>query len=100
MKLADLRKLSIRKQLRIRFRIQNGMECVINEHGVAQVPAWRGIADFNLEDELAAAPEFLVEPAKAPDAKGRVMPRPVTREELAAQVTASPAGAAAEHDED
>ena len=52
MKLADLRKLSIKKQLRIRFRLKNGMECVINEHGVAQVPALQAPPEFNLEEEL------------------------------------------------
>ena len=54
MKLADLRKLSIRKQLKIRFRLPNGMECVVTEQGLAQVPALRRVPDFNLEQELAA----------------------------------------------
>ena len=31
MTLADLRKLSIRKQYRIHFRLRNAMECVISE---------------------------------------------------------------------
>ena len=100
MKLADLRKLSIRKQLRIRFRLQNGMECVVNEHGVAQVPAWRGVADFNLEQELAGARQFVLESAGAADAKGGQQPRSMGREELAALAAASPAGASAEHDEE
>ncbi len=46
MKLADLRKLSIKKQVRIRFRFRNGMECVINEHGIAQVPALNSDSGF------------------------------------------------------
>ena len=61
MKLADLRRLSIRKQLRIHFRLRNGMECVISEHGIAQVPALKGVPDFNLEEELTAAGEFLLD---------------------------------------
>ena len=36
MKLGDLRKLSIKQQLKIHFRLRNGMECIVNE-GVAQV---------------------------------------------------------------
>ena len=55
MKLVDLRKLAIRKQHKIRFRLTNGMECVIDEDGVARVPASNAVPDFNLEQELAAA---------------------------------------------
>ena len=52
MKLLDLRKLAVRQQFRIRFQVSNGLDCVVNQHGVAQVPALRGIPDFNLEKEL------------------------------------------------
>ena len=55
MKLADLRKLAIRRQFRIRFPLRNGMECVVNQRGVARVPALNGIPDFNLEEELSSA---------------------------------------------
>ena len=48
MKLVDLRKVAVRQQLRIRFQISNGLECVVDQHGVAHVPALRGIPDFNL----------------------------------------------------
>ena len=61
MKLADLRKLAIRKQIRIRFPLKNGMECVINERGVAQVPALKAPPEFNLEEELATAETFVTE---------------------------------------
>jgi hypothetical protein len=105
MKLGELRKLSIRKQFKIHFRLRNGMECVISEHGIAQVPALKGIPDFNLEEELAAAGEFLLEPAAVPDKKGDKknppIPRSVTRAELAGMTSASPsAGTAPEHDEE
>jgi hypothetical protein len=99
MKLADLRKLSIRKQLRIRFRLQNGMECVVTEHGIAQVPELKGIPDFNLEQELVSAGSFLLEPVVTGgkgDKKDSPKARSVGREELA-QMTAS--GPAAQHDE-
>jgi hypothetical protein len=105
MKLAELRKLSIRKQLKIHFRLRNGMECIVSEHGIAQVPALKGIPDFNLEEELAAAGEFLLEPAATPDKKSArkspPIPRSVTRAELAGISAASPsAGTAPEHDEE
>ena len=101
MKLADLRRFSIRKQFHVHFRLQNGMECVVNDCGVAQVPALKGPADFNLELELAAAREFLLEPSGVPDKKNPVRPRSVTREELDAMLHQAPAaGAAPEHEED
>jgi hypothetical protein len=104
MKLAEVRKLSIRQQLKIHFRLRNGMDCVISEHGIAQVPALQGIPDFNLEEELAAASEFLLEPAAIPDKKSDKKnppkPRSVTRAELAGITSASPSAGAAEHDEE
>jgi hypothetical protein len=94
-KLADLRRLAVKKQLKIHFRLRNGMECLINDDGVAQVPALRAIPDFSLEDELAAATEFLVEPA-AP-----ATPKKVGRDEMKAMASASPAAAPApDHDDE
>jgi len=99
MKLADLRKLSIRKNLKIRFQISNGMECVITEHGVAQVPALSRAPDFNLEQELVSIPGFLLEPA-VQDPKRPVAALRVTREELAAMVAPAASSAAADHEEE
>jgi hypothetical protein len=95
MTLGDLRKLSIKQQIKIHFRLQNGMECIVNEHGVAQVPGLRGIPGFNLEEELAQAPEFLLEPrAPAPS-------RPIRRDELSAMAAASPSAAPVpDHDDE
>lgn len=109
MKLAELRKLSIRKQFKIHFRLQNGMECIISEHGIAQVPALKGVPDFNLEDELATATAFLVEPAVVPDKKtdkktdkkNITLPRSVTREEMIGMTSAAPASSSGpEHDDE
>ena len=93
MKLADLRRLTIRKQLKIHFRLRNGMECIVNEHGVAQAPELKSVPDFNFEEELAAASEFLVEPAAPGQAKR------LSRAEMSAMAADSPA-AAAVHDHD
>ena len=99
MKLVDLRKIAVRQQFRIRFQISNGLECVIDRHGVAQVPALHGIPDFNLEKELAAASLFVLEPASA-DPKHAVAARSLTREELAAMADSSPVAAHTEHEEE
>ena len=97
MKLADLRKLSIRQNVKIRFQLSNGLECVITEHGVAHVPALRRAPDFNLEQELIS--EFVLDSAVR-DQKRPVAPRRIGREELA--MMAAPAGPAAglEHEEE
>ena len=99
MKLSDLRKVTVKKSLRIRFALSNGMECVLNEHGVAQVPALRAVPAFNLEDELAAAQQFLVEPVGVTEKdKNKLKSRSYTRDEMAALATGG-AGAEAAHDE-
>jgi hypothetical protein len=97
MTLADLKKLSIKQQYRIRFVLPNGMECVITQHGIAQVPALKGVPDFNLEQDLASVGEFLLEPAVASDKKNAPKSRTVLREELAAMANA---GGAVAHSHD
>jgi hypothetical protein len=99
MKLADLRKLSIRQNLKIRFQLPNGLECVITERGVAQVSALRRPPDFNLEQELVSISEFVLDPA-AQDQKRPVAPRRIGREELAAMAAPAASAAGAEHEEE
>jgi hypothetical protein len=100
MKLTDLKKLAVRKHYRIHFKIRNGSECVINEDGVATIPGFRGVADFNLEDELEGASEFLLEPALVAQ-KNPPRPQRLKRDELVAMTGEAPAPvAAADHDDD
>lgn len=98
MTLADLRKLSIKKNLRIRFVLPNGMECVVTQHGIAQLPALKSTPDFNVEQELVSVREFLLEPAVIQDKKTAAKSRSVSREELDSMTNASAAAVAA-HDE-
>ena len=102
MKLADLRKLSIRQNLKIRFRLSNGLECVISEHGIAQVPELRRAPDFNLERELVSIGEFVLEPvaSSASDKKRPETSRRLARAEVDQLVAAPAAGSnAAAEDE-
>ncbi len=93
MTLADLRRVSVKSNLRIRFPLSNGMECVLNEHGIAQVPALRAVPEFNLERELAEATEFVVEEATSEDKeKAKAKPRRYNREEMSALAKAGPGG--------
>jgi hypothetical protein len=100
-KLVDLRKLAIKKQQKIRFHLRNGMDCVMNERGVALVPGLSVVADFNLEQELESAATFVLEPLDS-NQKNAPKPRMLTREELASMIAAVPAAAQhhAEHDDE
>jgi hypothetical protein len=99
--LSDLRKVSIKKNLRIRFSLSNGMECVVSEHGVAHVPALHTAPAFNLEEEAAQAREFLVEPTASTEKHKARKSRRYGREEMAALVAAAPGAKAGpdEHEE-
>jgi hypothetical protein len=101
MTLVDARKLAIRKQSKIRFALRNGMECIISEDGIARVPALKSVPDFNLEQEFAAATDFVVEAAVPAGMKNAPKPKPVSmgRAELTAMALSSPGGAVAVHDE-
>ena len=99
MKLIDLRRVTVKKRLRIRFALSNGMECLVTEHGVAQVPALRAVPAFNLEEELVAVQQFLIEPAADGEKdRAKTKPRTYSRDEMAA-LMASGAGADTRHDE-
>jgi hypothetical protein len=98
MKLAELRKLAIRKQIRIRFPLKNGMECVITESGVAQIPALQAPPEFNLEEELSGAATFVLEPVTVVGARSAPKPSTIGRDELAG-MTGESASAAQAHDE-
>lgn len=100
MKLADLRKLSIKKQVRIHFRLQNGLECIVTEHGIAQVPDLHGVPDFNLEQELVAAQQFLLEPASAAETRNPPKTRSIDREELSKMTASGPLPAGHDDHED
>lgn len=100
MKLGDLRKMTIRQQTRIHFPLANGMECIVNEHGVAQVPALKGIPDFNLEQELTSVQTFQLETLST-DPKVPAKTRTLRREELAVLAGGSPtAEAHDDHDDE
>lgn len=60
MKLADLKKFSARKRAHVSFTLPNGMECVIDPHGIARVPQLNKVPDFNLDQCASAAESFSV----------------------------------------
>jgi len=98
MKLSELRRLAIRKQLRVHFALPNGTDCLITEGGLAQVPSLKQVPDFNLEEALGQVQSFRVE------AVGTGKPEKVqttSREQLQQMIVSlSPAAAVAAHDHD
>jgi hypothetical protein len=58
MLLNDVRKLAIRQRMQVRFRLPNGLSCVVDEQGIGSVPGLDRPPDFNLEEEFAKAGEF------------------------------------------
>ena len=61
MTLADLRRAAVKNHARVRFHSRDGMECVVTERGLAEVPALRSVPAFNLETELETVREFVME---------------------------------------
>lgn len=66
MKLADAKRLAVKRGLVIRFSLPEGPECVIDCHGVGRVPGLEEPPNFNLEEAFAAAQSFIVEASLAP----------------------------------
>ena len=98
MTLAELRRAAVRKNLRIRFHLSNGMECVLDRHGVARIPALQGSPDFRLEDELSSVRIFTIEAGEAGQARRLAGPRELTSAQLA-ELAGSADSAEAEHED-
>ncbi len=79
MTLADLKKVAIRKQTRIRFDVPGGLQCVVTEHGIAQVPGLSRVPDFSLDDIAQNSASFTLEPLRG-------TPERATPSQLAAMV--------------
>jgi hypothetical protein len=70
MRLAELRKLAVRQRLEIRFTLSQGLECLLDSHGVVRIPALRATPAFNVEQELALAPWFRLRSVSAAEPHG------------------------------
>jgi hypothetical protein len=86
MRLSNARRLTIRKQVRVCFRLCNGMRCAVNEPGVNRAPELKA-PRIDLENEFDAATQARIQVAG--------------REELAKPPAMVPAGAVRddEHEE-
>jgi hypothetical protein len=93
MRLADLKQVAVRRQARIRFPLPGGLECVVSEHGLAQVPGLARAPEFNLEDAARSAAAFTLEPVRGE------APRRVSAEQLAAMAGGAGEPHPDEHDD-
>lgn len=98
MKLAEIRRVAIRKHARIRFRLPNGLECTITEGGVVKIPELKSVPDFNVETVLPSVGTFQLEPVVVESGRSRTQALSVA--ELEKLVAATAPGAAAAHDHD
>ena len=72
MDLLAIRRYAIREGVRVRFTLDEVGECLVNEHGVVQVPSWRGVVHFNVEALLASVEQFSVDTAEEPPKRQKV----------------------------
>jgi hypothetical protein len=98
--LTDLRKHTIKKKQRVRFRLKNGLDCIVNEDGVALIPGLDRVPDFNLDRELTDVISFTIELLPVAGQKNAPAPKTLTRAELDSMLSATPSAAAAHDDHD
>ncbi len=98
MRLNDVRRMTVRRQMRVTFALAGGSDCVIDEHGLGKAPARTGPPDFNMEEEFGRATEFLVEPARLGAGRAKSQPQKLTRRQLEELV--GPGGPVVETDHD
>jgi hypothetical protein len=97
MKLADVRRVAIRKQVRIHFRLPNGLDCTVTEGGLVKIPELKSVPDFNVETILPSVQSFEMEAVGMEvDRRKKVLSVP----ELEKLVAATAPGAASVHEHD
>jgi hypothetical protein len=99
MKLNDVRRMTVRRQVKVRFALPGGAECVIDEHGLGRVPQLDRPPEFSMEEEFGRATEFVVEPARVGTGGGKSQLRKLTRPELEELVGPGGPSREADHEE-
>jgi hypothetical protein len=99
MKLADVRRVAIRKQVRIHFRLPNGLDCTVTEGGLVKIPDLRSVPDFNVETILPSVQSFEMEAVGMEVDRGRTKVLSVPELEKLVAATAPGAASVHEHDE-
>ncbi len=94
-KLNDLRRYAVQKRTPITYRDGAGRTARVNSKGVAEIPGLRGAPPFNVEELLAAAEEFVLEPEGS-----KAQRRQLTRQQVADLLAQSAPAAVAHHDKE
>ena len=95
MTLLDLRRYAIRQGMRIHFTLEPAGECIVNEHGVLQIPSLRGTPSFTLDATLGSVEEFTLAPVRESAKRQRI-----SRQELESLLGEAPRAAASHAQED
>lgn len=61
-KLSDLRRYAILNRIPITYLDQSGRKARVNRKGIVEIPGITGAPPYNVEEVLAAAQEFVLEP--------------------------------------
>ena len=61
-KLNDLRRYAILNRTPVTYLDQGGRKARVNRKGIVEIPGINGAPPYNVEDVLAAAREFVLEP--------------------------------------
>jgi hypothetical protein len=93
--LTDVRRLVVRTGARVRFQLPAGVECVLDEHGVAHIPALKAPPAFRLEHEFESVDRFVVETLAGKETRRESY----SREQLMA-LTGKPAETPHAHDDE
>ena len=73
-KLNDLRRYVVLNRTPVTYLDQSGRKAHVNRKGIVEIPGIAGAPPYNVEDVLAAAQEFVLEP-EAPNAQVRRLNR-------------------------
>ena len=60
MTLTEARRYAVSKKTRIEFSTASGLDCIIDEHGIARVPELKAAPDFTMTNEFDNATTFVL----------------------------------------
>ncbi|MCX6620149.1 MAG: hypothetical protein NTY38_03545 [Acidobacteria bacterium] len=86
----------MKQRSRIRFPLDNGMECIITEQGICQIPALQAPPQFQFDELFAKVTAFFIE---SPDGKDRTTSRKLSRTELESLTAGGELAVHVDHDE-
>jgi hypothetical protein len=93
MTLLELRRYAVRHGVSVHFSASGVGECLVNEHGVLQIPSLDRTPSFRMDSALPDVEKFTLRPVRTP-AKSQTL----SRQDFE-RIIAEPAGAASDREE-